>query len=57
MTISWLRPETIEILHEECLADHGGLEGIRDDALLESALERPRNRHHYGDGDIFDFAA
>lgn len=57
MTISWLRQETIEILHEECLADHGGLEGIRDNTLLESALERPRNRHHYGDGDIFDFAA
>lgn len=57
MTISWLRQETIEILHEECLADHGGLEGIRDHTLLDSALERPRNRDHYGDGDIFDFAA
>lgn len=57
MNIKWLRLETINILHEECLAEHGGLEGVRDEGLLLSALERPQNTHHYGSGDIYDLAA
>lgn len=56
MTPKWLHRATIEILHDESLANHGGLSGIRDSGLLESALERPKNRHHYGDGDIHNLA-
>lgn len=57
MTPKWLRKETILILHAECLAEHGGLNGVRDVGLLESALERPINRNHYGEGDLFELAA
>ena len=54
---TWLRLETVLILHEESLADHGGLEGVRDEGLLESALTHPQNRAHYdADADVFDVA-
>ena len=29
------------------IQQHGGAHGIRDVTLLESALDRPRNRYHY----------
>ena len=35
------------MLHEESLAEHGGLRGLRDEGLLESALARPRQIHNY----------
>ena len=56
MTPQWLRRETIEILHDESLAAHGGPSGIRSEDLLESALDRAKNRAHYGEGDIFALA-
>jgi death-on-curing protein len=45
--IVWLERQAIELLHAESLADHGGLPGLRDEGLLESALARPRNLHVY----------
>lgn len=36
-------------LHEESITRFGGSPGIRDERLLESALERPRNLHAYED--------
>jgi death-on-curing protein len=36
-------------MQEEALAAHGGLEGVRDLGLLESALARPKNLSHYSD--------
>ena len=37
---------------------HGGSPGLRDEGLLESALERPRNRWHYEpDSDLVTLAA
>src|SRR5688500_1227611 len=43
----WLELQAILILHRESLDEHGGLDGIRDQGLLESALARPRNLFHY----------
>jgi death-on-curing protein len=43
----WLRLQAILILHRESLDEHGGLDGIRDQGLLESALARPLNLFHY----------
>ncbi|HTG45812.1 MAG TPA: type II toxin-antitoxin system death-on-curing family toxin [Verrucomicrobiae bacterium] len=43
----WLRGEIVVILHGESLEEHGGLEGLRDEGLLESALARPQNLLHY----------
>jgi death-on-curing protein len=45
-------------MHDDQVRAHGGRPGIRDAALIDSALERPRNRWHYGeDADLFDLAA
>ena len=38
----WLKLPAVLILHRESLEEHGGLDGIRDQGLLESALARPR---------------
>ncbi|MBL0966445.1 MAG: type II toxin-antitoxin system death-on-curing family toxin [Blastomonas sp.] len=44
-------------LHDEQIAEHGGLSGIRDPALVESALARPLNLAAYGEPDAADLAA
>ena len=40
----WLTRAMVEAAHAEQVREHGGLLGIRDDGLLESALSRPRHR-------------
>lgn len=49
--------QTVTALHDEQLGLFGGLEGIRDPGLLESALARGRNRHAYGEQDPYRIAA
>ena len=44
-------------MHDESLAMHGGASGIRDEALLESALARPMNLVAYGETDLAALAA
>ncbi len=36
--------EVVVSIHQTLLAEHGGTSGVRDKALLESALNRPRQR-------------
>ncbi len=56
--LEWLEIETVLAAHEENLSIDGGAAGIRDFGLLESALERPRNRCHYeGIDDVASLAA
>jgi len=43
----WIDERALLLLHNETLAEHGGLAGVRDHGLLESALARPRNLHAY----------
>lgn len=43
----WLDFQAILILHRESLEEHGGMDGLRDEGLLESALARPQNLFHY----------
>jgi len=43
----WLDKTTLLLLHAAALAEHGGMEGIRDEGLLDSALARPRNLFAY----------
>jgi len=45
----WIAIEVVLAIHEAQLAEHGGATGIRDRALLESALARPKN--------LFDYSA
>jgi death-on-curing protein len=48
----------VNAMHLESITAFGGSSGIRDSALLESALQRPRNLDAYGDDpSIFDLAA
>lgn len=44
----WLTREHIERLQAESVQEFGGLQGIRDEGLLESALGRPQNHYAYG---------
>jgi death-on-curing protein len=54
----WLDEEALLMLHAESLAEHGGLEGIRDIGLLRSAMARPQNVLAYGgEADIAALAA
>lgn len=43
----WLALVHILAIHSDQIRTHGGSPGLRDRGLLESALERPRNRLHY----------
>lgn len=53
----WLAVEVIVAIHDEQLAIHGGLAGTRDAALLESALDRPKNKWAYENAELPDLAA
>jgi len=53
----WLSVAIINAIHDEQLARHGGAAGIRDLGMLESALERPRNKWHYGETDLAGLGA
>ena len=53
----WLGIPIALAVHDRQLAEHGGGQGIRDAALLESALARPRNRWGYGEDDRAALAA
>jgi len=39
----WLLDKAVLAIHDQLLAEHGGLPGIRDLGVIESALARPRN--------------
>ncbi len=45
----WLLPEVVLALHADSLRLFGGMAGIRDEALLESALGRAEQLWHYSD--------
>ncbi|MCL6607371.1 MAG: type II toxin-antitoxin system death-on-curing family toxin [Geminicoccaceae bacterium] len=51
---AWVALEAVLLLHEESIAEHGGLTGVRDLGLLESALARPRNL--FADEGVSDIA-
>lgn len=53
----WIADGVAEAIHAEQLAEHGGAGGVRDAALLASALARPRNLAAYGDPDTAALAA
>lgn len=53
----WIDKRALLLLHGESLAEHGGLPGLRDDGLLDSALARPLNLAAYGMPDLADLAA
>jgi death-on-curing protein len=55
--IRFLGADLAQAVHDRQLAEHGGLGGIKDIGLLESAMTRPLNKHAYGADDLCDLAA
>ena len=54
----WIDERDALVLHERLLALHGGSAGLRDAALLQSALARPRQIDAYAEApDPVDLAA
>lgn len=43
----WVSRLVVDAIHTDMLLTHGGLPGLRDADLLESALARPRQRFAY----------
>ena|ERR1041385_3001177 len=54
---AWITREECLAIHEMMLAQYGGLAGVRDDGLLESALSKPRNLLAYASPTLFEMAA
>lgn len=46
--IEWIEKSLALAIHDRQLAEHGGIAGVRDEGMLESALARPQQRHAYG---------
>ena len=53
----WVSSAGVLALQEHLIAEHGGAAGVRDAALLESALARPRHLYAYGKPDLPALAA
>ncbi|MGA2056398.1 MAG: type II toxin-antitoxin system death-on-curing family toxin [Bradyrhizobium sp.] len=53
----WLTRQIIIAIHDEQLAIHGGASGLRDEGMLESALDRPRNKWAYEQAALAELAA
>ena len=53
----WLTRQMIVAVHDEQLAIHGGASGLRDEGMLESALDRPKNKWAYEGAALAELAA
>ncbi|MGX4769475.1 type II toxin-antitoxin system death-on-curing family toxin [Bradyrhizobium guangdongense] len=53
----WLTRRMIIAVHDEQLAIHGGASGLRDEGMLDSALDRPKNKWSYEAADLPELAA
>lgn len=55
--VQWLSLPLVLAIHDEQLVAHGGSAGVRDIALLESALNRPLNKSNYENAELPELAA
>jgi death-on-curing protein len=53
----WVGTAVVHAIHDRQLAEHGGADGVRDLAAVESALARPRNLAAYEIPDAAALAA
>ena len=53
----WVSAEVVLAMQEELLARFGGVAGLRDEGLLDSAINRPRHLFHYETPSLFELAA
>jgi len=54
---NWIDILDIRAIHGAQIARHGGLDGLREQGLIESALARPKNLAGYASPDAADLAA
>jgi death-on-curing protein len=52
----WIQKELVQAMHLRQLSEHGGGQGIRDEGLLKSALQRPLNKFAYESPDLPELA-
>jgi death-on-curing protein len=57
--IVWIEKPFALAIHDRQLSEHGGIPGVRDESLLDSALARPQQLNAYGEPapDLADLAA
>ena len=56
----FLERDVVLFLHDQALREYGGIHGVKDEGLLDSALGRPLNKLAHADPpapDLFDLAA
>ncbi|MEO6595550.1 MAG: type II toxin-antitoxin system death-on-curing family toxin [Planctomycetota bacterium] len=53
----WLLEQVVLACHAEALRRHGGADGVRDPALLQSAMARPQQLFHDEQADLCRLAA
>lgn len=53
----WVNADVVFAIHDRQLAEHGGLDGVRDKGAVESALTRPQNLAAYTEPDVAALAA
>ena len=56
----FLEPDVVLFVHDQALREYGGVQGLKDEGLLHSALGRPVDKLAYakpGSLDLFDPAA
>lgn len=53
----WLDASILLAVHDEQLVEHGGISGVRETGMFESALAKPQNLAAYGAPDCAELAA
>jgi death-on-curing protein len=46
---TWLSRLVVDAIHNDQLREHGGLPGVRDENILESALARAQQKWHHAE--------
>jgi death-on-curing protein len=54
---AWVALDVVLAIHDRQIAEHGGVGGTRDAAIVESALATPQNLAAYGGPDAANLAA
>ena len=54
---NWVDRQVLIAIQNELLNRFGGLAGIRDEGLLDSAINKPKNLIAYGQPTVFELAA
>jgi death on curing protein len=53
----WVPLNAVFAIHDMQLAEHGGLDGVRDKGAIESAIAKPQQLAAYGQPDIAELTA